>query len=912
MGIFRSRSLWLSTSSLCAAALGMAAPVCAQEIAADVSQTDSSDEPEDIVVTGQRAADRNAIQNKRNSVQIVDSISADDIGQMADFSIGDALKRIAGVNTYNYQGEPRFATIRGFNSNYLTTTLDGLQIASPDNQNQSNGGGRQFYLESLPSNIASRIEVFKSSTPDMAGHSVGGAVNFAIPSAFDFREDQISISAKGGVQLLDSKYGGNRPTYQGEGFITQRFGSDRELGITLSGSYWRREQWIPQAEQGGSANWYNANGTRSSQPYVGNGPVGGERRWMLYDNNRERGSVVGKFDYRPTGSSLTASLTGFYFTQHEASIRHDTLASFGNGAIVTNQTENSGTISPRTTAAGDIQSSVRTYALYFTRKTYGGQGNIGYEFSDDLKFDIAGGYSRATARNPQISDNFVQNGLAYNYTQNSDGVFVSPVNSARYNTASLYIGGTGTANAQHMEELHTTDADHYEAKARLSYNMASADRGFGMEGGVSYISNIHDQTYIQNAWNGMPYTLADVISSERLCALNCNEGGLFLIDDARLRSTLDRFLPTVTPVENTANRFARSFGVEENVTSAFLTARYFQDDWSVVGGLRLENTDFSTNGFQARTTRVGTANVINYEPITARSNYDHWLPSIIASYSPTENIKLRAGYSRTIGRPKFTDMGLLGGALNVSDINNPVLATGNPDLQPREADNFDVSLEWYFDQSDGLLSIAAFHKAVKGEIYLLGQRGLIDVGGGTMVQGTITTPVNSTETTTVDGIEFNLVKYFDFLPGFLSNFGVNANGIFSKAKFPIQLRDGTRQVLPVLPNQARRVINLALFYETEKFHARVAWNHTGSFLDERQLGTASTNAASFYRNRWTRPANFIDASISYDVSDRLSVRIDGTNLTGQGTDTNMGIDQEIPVVRSKIPAAILAGFSYRF
>jgi hypothetical protein len=92
--------------------------------------------------------------------------------------------------------------------------------------------------------------------------------------------------------------------------------------VTLSGSYWRREQWIPQAEQGGSAYWYNANGTNSGQPYVGNGPVGGERRWMLYDNNRERGSLVGKFDYRPVGSGLTASLTGFYFTQHEAARLH--------------------------------------------------------------------------------------------------------------------------------------------------------------------------------------------------------------------------------------------------------------------------------------------------------------------------------------------------------------------------------------------------------------------------------------------------------------------------------------------------------------------------------------------------------------------------------------------------------------
>lgn len=894
-----------ASGALCALITGVA-----QAQTADSTSTSESTVAE-IVVTGQRAADRNAIQTKRTTVQVVDAISADDIGQMADFSAGDALKRIAGVSVYTYQGEPRFASIRGFNAHYLTTTLDGIQIASPDNQNQTNGGGRQFYLESLPSNIASRIEVFKTSTPDMDGHSIGGAINFALPSAFDFRHDQLNVSGKIGVELQDKKSGGNRPTGQAEIFATKRFGKDDQFGAALSVSYWRREMWLPQVERGSSAYWYAANGANSGQPYVGTGPAPTERRWYDYDNTRERRSLLGTFDWRAS-DKLRLKWTSYYFGQNEKSLRNDMIASIASTAVVSNQTATSGTFSPRATAAADVSQNVRSFKLLFDRKIYGTQGQINYNLADKLNLDVRVGLSRATYSNPQVSDNFVQNGLSFNYVTADDGVAFTPVNSAAYNNLAAYVGGTGASNPQHYDERYKTDGRHSEVKAKLAYNMDPRDEGWGLEIGGGAIRTDHGENYAQTYQTGMPYTLADVISTSRLCALKCNEGGMYVIDQGRLAAMRDRYLSTVPATFNTASYYNRAFTVREDLYSGYLTGRWSAGAWSARAGVRYEATDFSTTGFRAVTRKVGSANVVSYDPVTAASDYGHWLPSALAAYDLSPDMRLRFAYSRTLGRPKYTDMGLLGGALNVTNPALPTLTTGNPNLKPRTSDNLDFVYEWYLDGGQGMVTLALFNKRIQHEIYQFGQTAMIDLGDGTSASGVLTSPINSDKTATVNGVEFNLVKYFDFLPGPLRHLGMNLNGVATDTKFPIRLADGTEKTLDVLPGQPRWVTNLALFYEADRYHARIAWNHTAEMIEERYVGNGTTSLANFYRIRWTKPADTVDASASYDVSPTLSVRVDATNLTGQGVDTNIGLDQEIPVARTKVPTALMFGVSAKF
>ncbi|MCC4627503.1 TonB-dependent receptor plug domain-containing protein, partial [Xanthomonas campestris pv. nigromaculans] len=73
-----------------------------------------------------------AIATKQAAPTIVDSVAADSIGQLPDFNVGDALHRVTGVSTVEYQGEPRYVTVRGLNGNYNSMLIDGFAFASND------------------------------------------------------------------------------------------------------------------------------------------------------------------------------------------------------------------------------------------------------------------------------------------------------------------------------------------------------------------------------------------------------------------------------------------------------------------------------------------------------------------------------------------------------------------------------------------------------------------------------------------------------------------------------------------------------------------------------------------------------------------------------------------------------------
>src|SRR6202012_4183464 len=99
-------------------------------------------------------------------------------------------------------------------------------------------------------------------------------------------------------------------------------------------------------------------------------------------------------------------------------------------------------------------------------------------------------------------------------------------------------------------------------------------------------------------------------------------------------------------------------------------------------------------------------------------------------------------------------------------------------------------------------------------------------------------------TTQVYGTEVNFIKNFDFLPGALSNLGLQSNGYIMNTRFPIRLQNGQEYTLNTLPDQAKYGVNVALFYEDRNgFSARVAWNRIGKSWDGRVSGATNLPGA---------------------------------------------------------------------
>ena len=146
---------------------------------------------------------------------------------------------------------------------------------------------------------------------------------------------------------------------------------------------------------------------------------------------------------------------------------------------------------------------------------------------------------------------------------------------------------------------------------------------------------------------------------------------------------------------------------DEQVTAAYALAEHEGERHRLIVGGRHESTDVNVDRYIQQ---AGVA-----RPVSDSTDYSHFLPSAAFSYDLTDKLKVRAAAGRSIGRPNQSD---LAGGESRSDIGGVIsVSRPNPELKPRRADNFDLSLEYYFDGGNGLLSAGVFHKNIKDEIF---------------------------------------------------------------------------------------------------------------------------------------------------------------------------------------------------
>jgi outer membrane receptor for ferrienterochelin and colicin len=98
------------------------------------------------------------------------------VGKFPDSNIGDALKRINGINVQYDQGEARFGQVRGTAADLSSVTLNGNRIPSAE------GDIRNVQLDLIPADMVQTIEVSKVVTADMDGDAIGGSINLVTKS----------------------------------------------------------------------------------------------------------------------------------------------------------------------------------------------------------------------------------------------------------------------------------------------------------------------------------------------------------------------------------------------------------------------------------------------------------------------------------------------------------------------------------------------------------------------------------------------------------------------------------------------------------------------------------------------------------------------------------------------------------
>lgn len=304
---------------------------------------------------------------------------------------------------------------------------------------------------------------------------------------------------------------------------------------------------------------------------------------------------------------------------------------------------------------------------------------------------------------------------------------------------------------------------------------------------------------------------------------------------------------------------------------------------------------------------------------TAEANHFHVLPSFNLKLDLTDKIVSRFAYSRAMSRP---DVGLLRNyvqvsrvAPNLTDLSNPDIVfdgagnivgynfrytgrSGNPYLEPIVANQFDLSFEYYF-QPGGSFTVVGFYKQFENYIQN-GTYNLTVTNGGVTRDVLVQGPANG-DGASIQGVEFSFQTFFNFLPGFLSGFGVQANYTYVDNKgvettnLVSETAAGTAgggvsyDDTAVKPNAlegiSEHTFNLVGMYERGRLSARVAYNWRSEYL-------VTAIDCCIGLPIWQDAAGYMDASIRYRFTDWLEMSLEGSNLLGTDTVLYQQVDND--------------------
>ncbi len=811
---------------------------------------------EEVVVTGQREAQRAAIAVKRDEFVVSDVVSADDIGKLPDHNTAAALRRIPGVSIMEDQGEPRFPTIRGLRSTYNRTTVDGAIVGSVDES------GRTVPLDIVPSVMAGRLEVIKTVTPENDGNAIGGVVNVTTRSAFDAGRPFLNAMASYGHYERHGDVRNDKPAFRLAAAAGRTFGAEDEWGVVLGASFEQLDYDIPQVEsQDPSVREYTAAGAPvSSGAPTGNGiQVPAFQRLFWYNNTKQRKGVNGKVEYRPT-DDFRAEISGLYAKMEDDEERiENRIEPLGN---VANQTPTSGAFAR---GRGVIQLN----QPITTREVDIGRASFTWAFAPAWTADGDLIVSEAALDVPNHSVEFrTVDAQGANYAFNYDTTnplfpVFRPINDTAFRTPANYN------LQQHRDALTATNEQSYQGRFNLAFDQDQGDNNLKAKvGGVvrstlrKFISRQTNYTVNQATF---PYTLAAV----------AGQGPRELIADRyllnpRIDADLARefFNTNRARFNTTVAAPTGDYKVKEDVLAGYAQASYEFGPFTVLGRVRYEHTDIRAN-----VNRVA-AGVLT--PVTNDGGYSNWMPSAHLQWKLRDDLIVRAAWTNTIGRPDF---GQLAGAENVTfDGAQAILSRGNPDLKPRESEGFDLSVEFY--PPDGLISLAVFHKDIKNEIFTLTSTELLNVGRG--VESVQVRTARNVESVKLKGLEFGVQQAFTFLPAPFDGFGFNGNVTLVDSDATYITSAGRRK--RGLFQQPEITTNESVYYQRGPFEARVSHNYIGGFLET--IIDAVPNSDQYWKGRHS-----FDASVSWRVRENFTIFAEGQNLSNTGRQEVTGPNQ---------------------
>ena len=879
----------------------------------------SGEDLETVTVVGTRAALVESRDLKKNAGIVQDSIVAEDLGRFPDANVADSLSHITGITISRTRGgEGQYVSVRGLGPAYSIVTLNGRILAT-------DGDGREFAFDVLPSEVISGADVYKSADAAHLEGSIGGTINLSSAKPLDQRGRQFRFSVDGDYNDLSEEAG-----IKASGVFSTTFAGDT-MGVLLTATYQDvtdrsdavQEFYINPDSPG--AFDANEDGTISADESDLLGLCCTSFGARVQD--KKRTGITGVWQWKPSETFSTS--VDALFTRLDAPTVGYHQSYYVEDSILD---ENTGQhrwseVSIRDhwvtgMTVSELVPEISTITEYRVVDTTQFGWNAEWKATSalTLTFDA---YQSESKRDSGGKDTWVVSGIAGNHTarvdMNNNGLpdITVTLEDGRDLATALaahelgnedyglhYVGLSGTDVKDTVTGFTLGGTWQAEAGAfkALSFGAAYTERGKVRDtiendtnGGSCQYCNHYDTTFasldadvvrsvsLPNFMRGggghYPRTFVRFDVPAYLQALHGLDGQPILDENGDPTGDVydaDATLPELNPVQ--------SYDVEEDTDALYLKADFGADTWYASAGLRWISTDTTARTaineivyVDDPTPEIPTSSPdVTYseaEPLTQKGSYSEVLPSFNAGYWFNDELVMRVGAARVLARPSLNQLAPTR-TDNTLDRTFAVFYDGNAELEPVFADQADLSVEWYFDEKS-VLNAAVFWKNIEGFITYELQEN-IDIGVIGSVGGAPDAPILYDVSRPING---DKAKVLGFELGaqhfFASGIGFRASYTYTDTKAYI---DGVH--VGPLEGVSKSAFSTAVMYEQGPWDAQIAADYSGEYTE--------INDAVGGLSQIGEPITWVTASVQYQVNDAFSVSLEGRNLTDEQYRANLG------------------------
>lgn len=877
------------------------------------SASTSNDQAETIVVYGFRKSAEESLDIKRNAQDIVESLTAEDIGQLPDESIADSLARLPGLAAQrDNNGRWQDLSVNGLPPAMSVTLFDGRPQASTDNN-------RVVQFDQYPAELISGAEVYK--TPDASVvNSAIATVDLQTYRPLDYGKEALAVGAQG---EYDTR-GPLQPGANAQGGRINVSYIDQFLHDTLGVMI-------------GFATMDAPNQIYAQHPYGFNEPddvVTGLQDQVRSDT-LQRNGVVSTVQWKPS-SRLEVTVDGFYSTYNDNAIIRGVevqTACCGNATMVGTPAEGQ--------SSWIVTPQLENYDYDDRSKQYSLGGTIVYKFADSWSLKADFGFSEANRNNDRVE---IYSGFGTNGMQNTSTatltagtatggmIGISNWSLPLYNNPNIALGENLSWQQGWWPSSWPQDgfgpnfgSDYGSAYAQqiLSDDIIrdttwSLHRDLGgffsdMEIGVGY--NDRTKDYIDHEGIGALTSQSEsqaIPSSWLEGPTNLSAFGLpdmFSINpDLAWDSGAYAYLQRADEVDN-------DWSVRERVLTPYIAARIdsqmFGRPLTGNAGVQFVHTDQTVSDVAEE---GGWPNY-TFIPYTTDTEYWDVLPSTNLTWQMNDEQQVRLGIGRSLARPRFDSMG--GGEVinfNSAEVNSTSLASspwsgsiGNGKLKPWVSDDVDLSFEDYYDPGEAVF-VEGFYKNLESFIYdattITDFHPFARPGQPQPLlwEGPISEYVNGSGGT-VAGLVVGGNFLFSHIAPWLDGFGLQAQGTVVAST--VSIPDPNTSPDHTIPELSKYSGNVSFYWEKYGYSFRINDRYRSSYVQEVPNFNGTLQAIE------GASENTIDIQAGYQW-DALNFTFAVENLTDTPMNSFLNGNSRFPEYYKLFGTNVLFGVAYKY